>query len=183
VAYAEAFAAGLRAGGIVPVIKHFPGHGHSSGDSHNQIVSTPPLQRLEQADLVPFERLAAKAPAMMIGHLDVPGLTEPGRPASLSPAALTLLRGSLAYQGYIVTDDLSMAAVIDRFSSTHAAVLAIAAGADGVLITPSDTREQAATVAALRAAVNDGAISMARLNDAIRHVTAIKGVEFGCTGG
>lgn len=71
--------------------KHFPGHGHSSGNSEVEPVSTPPFPVLEKSDLVPFKDLVTTVPARMVGHLDVPGLTPPGVPASLSPAAYQLL--------------------------------------------------------------------------------------------
>ncbi|MEU4254052.1 glycoside hydrolase family 3 N-terminal domain-containing protein, partial [Amycolatopsis sp. NPDC026612] len=91
--YAKAFAAGLRDAGVQPVLKHFPGHGHGSGDSHTGTVVTPPLAQLRAVDLVPYRDVADYGPvAVMVGHLDVPGLTD-GVPASLSPAAYRLLRG------------------------------------------------------------------------------------------
>ena len=91
--YAGAYARGLRDAGLLPVLKHFPGHGHGSGDSHTAgVVTTPPLDQLMQSDLVPYRTLTTEGPvAVMIGHLEVPGLTG-NSPASLSPAAVNLLR-------------------------------------------------------------------------------------------
>lgn len=75
-AYAYAFASGLREGGVMPVFKHFPGHGHARGDSHRVLPQTPPLGRLSTSDLLPYERLAGfGAAGVMVGHLAVPGLT------------------------------------------------------------------------------------------------------------
>src|SRR5205823_4659822 len=88
---AGAFINGLRQAGVTPIIKHFPGHGHSDGDSHKGAVSTPPLAEMRKADLIPFVQLSPQVPAVMVGHLDVPDLTTPGRPASVSPEALELL--------------------------------------------------------------------------------------------
>ena len=86
--YAGAYAQGLREAGVLPVLKHFPGHGHGSGDSHKSGVVTPPLSELKSNDLVPYRTLVAQAPvAVMIGHLQVPDLTGDD-PASLSPAAV-----------------------------------------------------------------------------------------------
>src|ERR1700753_3426591 len=85
-AYAGAYARGLRDAGLLPVLKHFPGHGHGSGDSHTGGVTTPPLDQLQNVDLVPYRTLVSAAPVgVMIGHLQVPGLTG-DQPASLSPA-------------------------------------------------------------------------------------------------
>ena len=85
--YAGAYARGLRDAGLLPVLKHFPGHGHGSGDSHTGGVVTPPLADLQNNDLIPYRTLTAQAPvAVMVGHMQVPGLTG-SDPASLSPAA------------------------------------------------------------------------------------------------
>ena len=75
--YAGAYARGLRDAGLLPVLKHFPGHGHGSGDSHTAgVVTTPPLEQLMNSDLVPYRTLTTEGPvAVMIGHLEVPGLT------------------------------------------------------------------------------------------------------------
>ena len=73
--YAGAYAKGLRDAGVLPVLKHFPGHGHASGDSHATGVVTPSLDELQNVDLVPYRTLVAQAPVgVMIGHMQVPGL-------------------------------------------------------------------------------------------------------------
>ncbi|EUA43047.1 glycosyl hydrolase family 3 N terminal domain protein [Mycobacterium xenopi 3993] len=83
-AYAGAYARGLRDAGLLPVLKHFPGHGHGSGDSHTGAVTTPPLSELQRDDLVPYRTLVTANPVgVMIGHMQVPGLTG-DQPASLS---------------------------------------------------------------------------------------------------
>ena len=90
--YAGAYARGLRDAGLLPVLKHFPGHGHGSGDTHTGAVVTPPIADLQNDDLIPYRTLTAQAPvAVMVGHIQVPGLTG-SDPASLSPAAYALLR-------------------------------------------------------------------------------------------
>ena len=85
--------------GVLPVLKHFPGHGHGSGDSHTGGVKTPPLSELQKDDLVPYRTLVTAAPVgVMVGHLQVPGLTgRSNRPAS-SRAAVQLLRTGTGYQ-------------------------------------------------------------------------------------
>ncbi len=179
-AYAEAFARGLREAKVLPVLKHFPGHGSSSGDSHRGAVSTPPLASLQARDLVPFRRLVASASAVMLGHLDVPELTEPGVPASLSPATVALLRQGSGYaappfDGVVFTDDLGgMAAVTDAYDVPAAVVAAVVAGADiALFITPS---RLPAVLDGLQQAVGDKRLSAARLQDALRHVLRAKNV-------
>jgi beta-N-acetylhexosaminidase len=138
--YADAFAAGLRDAGVIPVFKHFPGHGHATGDSHRQAAVTPPLAELEASDLIPYQRLLAVPPVgVMVGHLDVPGLTAPGEPASVSPAVVgDLLRNRFGYQGLVITDDLSeMQAIKQSFGVPEAAVRALLAGNDMALLVDS----------------------------------------------
>ncbi|MEO6087458.1 MAG: glycoside hydrolase family 3 N-terminal domain-containing protein, partial [Umezawaea sp.] len=99
--YAEAFAAGLRDAGVQAVLKHFPGHGNASGDSHQGLVSTPPLAELKAKDLLPYQDIQTYGQvAVMVGHLDVPGLTD-GKPATLSPAAYQLLRTGYKFDGLV----------------------------------------------------------------------------------
>ena len=86
--YARAYARGLRSAGLLPVLKHFPGHGHASGDSHTSGVVTPPLDELQDIDLVPYRTLVAEGPVgVMVGHMQVPGLTG-NEPASLNRTQL-----------------------------------------------------------------------------------------------
>jgi beta-N-acetylhexosaminidase len=134
--YAAAFAAGLRESGVLPVFKHFPGHGHGTGDSHKGTVSTPPLAALRTDDLLPYRTLLASAPtAVMVGHLDVPGLTD-GQPATLSPPAYQLLRGEMGFSGLVMTDDLgAMRAITARHDLPDAVLEALQAGADIALWT------------------------------------------------
>ena len=130
--FAGAYAQGLRDAGLLPVLKHFPGHGHASGDSHAGGVVTPPLADLQDNDLVPYRTLTTQAPvAVMVGHMQVPGLTG-SDPASLSPAAYGLLRsgdyGGPPFNGLVFTDDLSsMGAITQRYGVAEA-VLRGAAG-------------------------------------------------------
>ena len=161
---AGAFAAGLAEAGVIPTYKHFPGHGHASGDSHRGVVVTPPLDALGP-DLEPYRQLLSADPqpvAVMVGHLVVPGLTN-GEPATVSREAVTgLLRETYGFDGLIVTDDLSgMRGILDRYSTTEAAVRAVEAGVDMVLIPTSDAQRVAR---AIEAAVAGGRLSVAQLN-------------------
>lgn len=177
VAKAGAFASGLRSAGVIPTIKHFPGHGHSNGDSHKGATETPPLEQLLLSDLVPFAQLTKSSPvAVMMGHLTVPGLTTGGTPTSLSPAAYSLLRRDMGFDGLVVTDDLlGMAAVTSKYGAVQAGVLAITAGADLALFQTSSQR--AAVVDGIAAAAESGKLPAARLDDAVQHVR----VALGCT--
>lgn len=177
VARARAFADGLRAAGVIPTFKHFPGHGSASGDSHKAAVTAPPLAELAQRDLVPYRILAGPgAPSswVMVGHLDVPGLTEPGRPASLSPAAYRYLRQTIGFDGLAVTDELGgMRAVRSRYQPSQAAVLAIGAGADLTLF--GDPAQADPAARAIAAAVQDGTLPQARLVEAATRVRGAQG--------
>lgn len=144
-AYATAFAEGLADAGVLPVIKHFPGHGHATGDSHTGLVTTPPLATLLDTDLVPYAEMIGTQPlGVMTGHLDVPGLTRSGEPASLSPEAIGLLRSGddgrwQGHDGLVFTDDLSgMQAIAEQHTVPEAVELALAAGNDVALWLTTD---------------------------------------------
>ncbi|MGI5128541.1 glycoside hydrolase family 3 N-terminal domain-containing protein [Pseudonocardia sp. CA-107938] len=171
--YAAAFADGLRAAGVTPVFKHFPGHGHSSGDSHKGRVSTPPLDQLRAADLRPYETLPQAKDQVMVGHLDVPGLTT-DLPTSLTPAAYALLRDDYRFDGVVVTDDLgAMKAITDRFTVPQAVTKALAAGADQALWSAGGDARPVLT--ALEKALADGTLDAAANDTAVARVLAGKG--------
>jgi beta-N-acetylhexosaminidase len=176
--YAGACAAGLREAGIVPVLKHFPGHGHASGDSHSQATATPPLADLEASDLVPYRQLLTESQVgVMVGHLDVPGLTAPDEPASVSPSAVTdLLRTRLGYQGFVITDDLGQMAAIRRsYSVPEAALRALAAGSDMALFVTSGPLPD--VLAHLVEGVASGRLDEARVNASVKRVLAAKSYD------
>jgi beta-N-acetylhexosaminidase len=184
IAYAGAYAAGLRDAGLLPVLKHFPGHGHASGDSHQGGVVTPPLAQLETLDLVPYQSLATQRPvAVMVGHMQVPGLTDTD-PASLSKAAYDLLRagnyGGQPFDGAVFTDDLSsMGAITQRYSVPEAVLKALQAGADTALwIT---TKEVPDVLDRLQQAVDTGELPTERVDDAVRHMAVTKDPSLACT--
>jgi beta-N-acetylhexosaminidase len=175
--YAGAFARGLRDAGVLPVFKHFPGHGRATGDSHRGAVRTPPLAELREVDLLPYRQLLDGQPAaVMVGHLDVPRLTEPGTPASLSPAALALLRDELGFGGLVVTDDLgAMAAITDRVNLPEAVRRSLTAGADMALWVTSN--RLAEVLDHLEQAVAAGSLPESRVNNAVAHVLTAKTVN------
>lgn len=147
-----AAATGFSAAGVVPVIKHFPGHGSVPADSHLTLpVQTRSRAELEASDLVPFARgVEAGLPAVMVGHLDVRAV-DPRVPSSLSRKVVTgLLRYELGFQGLVVTDSLEMAAVTRGRDPGRTAVQALRAGSDVLLMPPSPAVARAALVRAVR---------------------------------
>ena len=163
------YVAAWQAAGVTPVLKHFPGHGSASGDTHDGRSVTPPLETLRERDLVPYRVLAGSGAAVMIGHLEVPGLTD-GRPASLSAAAVKLLREELGWgDALVITDALGMGGV--GLPVPDAAVLAIAAGVDVVLFTGGD--QTAAVIDAITAALASGVIDAARIDEAAARVAGV----------
>ena len=169
-----AFAEGILDGGLVPVAKHFPGHGRANADSHDEVATTPPLDELRLVDLLPFGVLPAGA-AVMVGHLVVPGLTD-GLPASLSAAAVTgILRDELGFDGVVLTDDLAMGAVAQMIDVPTAARLALIAGADLLMVGPHENVVPAAW--SLMAALDDGSLDERWLDEAVERVLAMRGVD------
>ena len=178
--FAGEYARGLRDAGLLPVLKHFPGHGHGSGDSHTGGVSTPSIDQLQMDDLIPYRTLTTQGPvAVMLGHLEVPGLTG-DTPASLSKDAYDLLRsggyGGPPFTGLVYTDDLSsMAAINERYGVAEAVLKSLQAGADVALWITTD--EVPTVLNSLEQAVNSGQLSMDRVNEAATRVAASKTPE------
>jgi beta-N-acetylhexosaminidase len=167
--YAAAFAEGQRAAGVYTVLKHFPGHGRADGDSHKGRVTTPALADMRSDDMRPYAALlgpggplAEGHTGVLVGHLDVPGLTT-DQPSSLTPEVYALLRQEIGFDGLVLTDDLgAMDAITDEFTLPQAVERALEAGADMALwssggrITPVlDHLEQAG----LDPAANDAAVT------------------------
>jgi beta-N-acetylhexosaminidase len=181
--YAGAYARGLRDAGLLPVLKHFPGHGHGSGDTHTGSVVTPPIADLQTNDLIPYRTLTSQAPVgVMVGHIQVPGLTG-SDPASLSPAAYALLRsgdyGGSAFDGPVFTDDLSsMQAISDRMGVAEAALRGLQAGADIALWVTTD--EVPAVLDRLEKALAAGELTMPRVDASVLRMAAVKGPNPRC---
>lgn len=174
---AAAFIAGVQGEGVLACAKHFPGHGDTAADSHLDLPVLPHSRdRLEAIELPPFRRaIACGVASLMTAHLLLPEL-DPERPATLSPAVLThLLRQDLGFEGLVVTDALVMEAIAARHGPGEAAVLALEAGADLVLM-PADPWQ---ALAAITAAVRDGRLSEARL----RHSQERRQQALECTWG
>ncbi|MGK2882641.1 MAG: glycoside hydrolase family 3 N-terminal domain-containing protein [Mycobacterium sp.] len=184
--YAGAYARGLRDAGLLPVLKHFPGHGSASGDSHAGGVQTPPLPDLVSNDLVPYAALIPQGrTAVMVGHMVVPELTGEQQ-ASLSGPAYDLLRSGVGYGGppfggVVFTDDLSsMLAISNDYTVEQAVLMALQAGADvGLFVSTS----QVPTVLdRLEAAVNSGELSLEDVTAKLSRWAVEKGPHRRCGG-
>lgn len=169
----------VKAAGLVPVAKHWPGIGGGAADPHNSASPVASLPALRERDLVPFDRaVAAGLGAIMVSHAIIPDLTD-GLPASLSRAAITgELREREGFDGLIVTDSLGMGAVAAHYDNAGAAVVSIAAGADLALVSLKESVP--AAFVGLVAAINDGRIPMAQVDRSVARVLAAKGVTGDC---
>ena len=170
---AGAFANGLRRAGVLATAKHFPGQGQLADSHDGPVLSNVPLSGLESAARSGFRpALDAGVPAVMMSHVSFPALGP--LPASLEPGAYRLLR-SLGFDGVAVTDAINMSAIVGEWSLAEASVMALSAGADLVLATPG--REAAAMRGAVVAAVDDGRLQEARLDEAVGRVLALRGED------
>lgn len=163
--------AGYGGAGIVAVAKHYPGHGSVAADSHEELpVQSATLDELRERDLLPFTAAArAGVPVVMMSHIAVDAFS-PGVPASLAPEAYASLRSDAGFTGLAVTDALDMAAVTQGYGPDGAAVAAMSAGAD-VLLMPADPR---AAHAALVAALAHGSLARERVEEAAAKVVALQ---------
>ncbi len=171
---AEQVMDGLRSQSVIPVVKHFPGHGDTSSDSHLELpVIKAGREQLEERELWPFRSAVdAGAPAVMVGHLLVPTL-DGEHPASLSHEIITgLLREQWGYQGLVITDDMEMGAIAQD-NIGEAAVQAVLAGVDVLLICHSYDK-QVAVRDALLEAVQQGRISEARIDQSLQRILKLK---------
>jgi beta-N-acetylhexosaminidase len=164
---AIALARGLEAGGVASCAKHFPGHGDTAQDSHLTLPRLPhTLERLRSVELVPFvEYSRAKLATIMTAHVLFEAI-EPNVPATMSARVLTgLLRQELGFSGVIVSDDLEMKAIVDRYSLEEAAVQGALAGVDLFLVCHKAERQRQ-VIDALVQAVKSGRLPEARVADA-----------------
>lgn len=171
------YALGLGDAGIVAVAKHFPGHGDTDVDSHYGLpILAHDRARLFDVEIRPFARAFAEGvPAIMTAHIALPMIAEArDMPATLSHKVLTgLLRNELAWDGLVITDGLEMAGIVDRFGAGEAAVQAVVAGADMVMVLWSVEKKREVRRALLDA-VTSGRLSEQRLNQAVRRVLEAK---------
>lgn len=162
---------GFHRGGVACTLKHFPGHGDTSADSHyGSVYVYKTLDQLRDAEFLPFQAgIDAGADAVMMGHLILPELDD--KPALLSHKVVTeLLREELGFDGVVITDSLKMQAMTDHYGSGDIAVGAVQAGVD-LLLCPQNLDE---AVSALTQAVENGAITQERLDESVLRVLRLK---------
>jgi len=162
------YVAAWQGAGMLSVLKHFPGHGSASADTHDLMATTPSLAAIRDYDLVPFKSLATTGTAVMVGHLNVPGLTD-GQPASMSATAIALLREIGYTDALVLSDALGMDAI--GIPVPDAAVLSVKAGVDVVLFT--GISETAEVIDALESAVIDGRLTVAEIDDSALRVATL----------
>ncbi len=163
----------LRGQYVLVTAKHFPGHGDTAEDSHMQVAKLDqPKERIESVELVPFRAAIQNGvDSIMTAHMAVPAFEPNPIPATVSPRILTgLLRDELGFKGLIVTDALEMQGIASLYTQGEAAVRAIEAGAD-MLLMPTDPEE---CIHALEAAVKSKRISVSRINASAARVMAAK---------
>ena len=158
---------------VSAVIKHFPGHGGTTTDSHNgAAIVNRSLEELRSAEFLPFEAgIQAGVDMVMVGHLQVPQVISDDTPASLSSEMITdVLRNELGYDGIVITDSLSMGAITTYYTSADAAVKCIQAGVDMLLMPYSFTEAYQGVLDA----VNSGEISEERINESVTRILKVK---------
>jgi beta-glucosidase-like glycosyl hydrolase/CubicO group peptidase (beta-lactamase class C family) len=172
--FLRAYIAGASEHGLYTTAKHFPGHGDTGLDSHIELpVVAACWERLDTLELAPFRAaIRSGVTAIMTGHVAVPCIAaQRSEPATLSPTIMTgVLRDSLGFEGLVVTDALTMGAIVQQYGAGESAVLAFLAGSD-LLLMPADPK---AAIDAMVDAVESGRIPRARLDTSLRRVLDLK---------
>jgi beta-N-acetylhexosaminidase len=170
-----AFVVGQQEAGLATVAKHFPGHGPVDVDSHRALPVVRAQEAIAREQLVPFAAAMAQGlDGMMTAHVAVPSLAQDEVPATLSPKLLGgVLRNELGFRGLVLTDELEMDAIDRRYGVGQAAVRALIAGADMVLVPWSDVKKREVREALL-AAVRQGTLTRPRLEEAVTRIIALK---------
>lgn len=161
---------GMHDSGIIGTLKHFPGHGDTKDDTHSGYVSVnKSWDELKACELVPFISALDKADTIMVSHITVTSIDK--LPSSLSYEIITRkLRNELGYNGVIITDSMAMGAIADSYTSDTAAVMAVKAGADIILMPESLEK----SFNAVLNAVNSGEISISRIEESAERVLTLK---------
>lgn len=164
---------GFKSQGMLTVLKHFPGHGSTTEDSHQEFAyNNKTKEELKSQDFVPFQSgIEAGADMVMVGHICVPNVTGDDTPSSLSAKVVTdILRGELGFKGLVITDALNMGAISGSYESAEAAVRALEAGCD-LLLMPEDF--QTAFQGVLDG-VNSGRITEERIDESVKRILEVK---------
>lgn len=163
----------FQSSGMISCLKHFPGYGSAIVDDHyGTSVLTRTLEELEACDFLPFASgIEAGAPFVMVSHLSVPEVTGDETPCDLSYSIVTeILRNKLGFDGVIITDSHQMASITDHYTSGEAAVKALAAGCDMVLM-PQDLTQ---AFDAVKAALQDGTLTISRIDESVLRILRVK---------
>lgn len=168
-----ALATGLSENGIIPVYKHFPGHGNTSTDSHDELpIVNKTKEELYNLELIPFMKAIENgAQIIMIGHLAIPNITGNNLPASISKSFITdFLRNELKYNDLIVTDALNMKALTNYYTQEEIYIKAVEAGVD-ILLMPSSSKE---CLEIIKKAVLTGRITEERIDASVKKILKLK---------
>lgn len=163
---------GFKDAKMLCALKHFPGHGDTIADSHYEAaITSKTLEELDELEFVPFVKgIEAGADFVMVGHILTPNITDDYIPATLSNEMLSILRDELKFDGIIITDAMNMAAITDYYSSSEAAVTAVKAGIDMILV-PEDFH---AAVSGVMHALETGDITEEEINDSVIRIIQTK---------
>lgn len=170
---ASAMVEGIQSTGVSACMKHFPGLGDTTADTHDGMASTEKtLEEFTATDFPVYQAgIAAGVDMIMVSHLSAPNVTGDNTPASVSEKMITeILRGQLGYQGVVITDSMSMTAITDYYTSDQAAVMALQAGADMILM-PEDFES---AYNGVLEAVNNGTLTEERINESLRRIFRVK---------
>ncbi|EOR24811.1 lipoprotein ybbD [Niallia nealsonii AAU1] len=166
---------GIQAEKVISVVKHFPGHGDTVVDSHIQLPKVnKSLTQLQNLELIPFEyAINNGADVVMVAHILLPKLDKT-YPASMSKAVITdLLRNQLHFDGVVITDDMTMGAIVDNFEIGEAAVDSILAGSDIILVAHDYTNIRT-VIKSIKTAVENNIITEDRINESVERVMELK---------
>ena len=167
------FAHGLKENHVIPVVKHFPGHGDTTTDSHYDLpIVTKTKEELWQQEILPFQAAIADGIEMvMVAHIALPNVTGNMIPASLSKEVVTdLLRNELNYQNVVITDAVDMKALSERYSLKEICTMAINAGVD-IILMPPESRD---ALKVIKEALSEGTIQEEQINTAVKRILTLK---------
>lgn len=171
--HGQKLAAGLLDNGVIPVYKHFPGHGNTATDSHYDLpLVNKTKEELMNLDLIPFiDAIKNDAKLIMVGHLAVPSLTGDNTPASLSKSMITdFLKNELNYKGLVITDALDMGALTNYYSDDEICGKAVEAGVD-ILLMPKSSKK---CLKSVQDAVKNGTVTEEQINESVRKILELK---------
>ncbi|MBR1597554.1 MAG: glycoside hydrolase family 3 protein [Lachnospiraceae bacterium] len=170
---ANALSKGLESKGILSVYKHFPGHGSTTGDPHKGYAFTnKTMDELKSVDIIPFKKgIEEGVPIIMVGHISLPNIISDGTPASVSKEIVTgVLREEMNYSGVVITDAMNMGAIKDRYEADEAALKAINAGVDIVLM----SKDFYKAYDGILQAVESGTLTEERIDESVTRILRLK---------